>query len=151
MKINGRPKVDIRLQVGVTVRQLLCRVRPTRILSHVKSGLLRRITGITFLILIVFLWIGCNHSQEKKEYYGNGNLKSDSIFNTASKSINVKDYYENGSIKDSYNVTNGLKQGGYFHFKDDQKRYKVAGYFYNGKFLGSTFIFKNQELYIRHN
>jgi hypothetical protein len=110
---------------------------------------------IIIYMFIVFFISACDNNL-KKEYYDNGNLKSQIHYNSLGEMDGVvKHYYKNGKVSKEIFYTNGKKNGKYTEFyKSGEVKYKTFfkndeqdGYFYeyyeDGNIMKKAFYKKN--------
>ncbi len=69
---------------------------------------------ILFLGLFSFVFYSCANGQVKKEYWENGNLKTETRYKDDLKSGEERNYYPDGGLKEIITYKNGKQDGPYF-------------------------------------
>ncbi|MEO8962192.1 MAG: hypothetical protein ABI325_09935 [Ginsengibacter sp.] len=85
------------------------------------------------LSLLIFTSCGSHETNDKRQYYSNGEIKSGYLPNGAQKNTLEILYYKNGNLKSITNYINSLKEGEQLNFYES-----------NGK-LESKVTFKNDS------
>lgn len=92
------------------------------------------------IVIVFFVFFGCNDSQIKKVYYDNGNIKEYIPIENNSINGELITYYENGRVNKKSKYKNDKKNGLSEHFYENGLR-KYKADFVDGKQEGWTYFY----------
>lgn len=101
------------------------------------------------IVLILAFFSSLNSAQQViKEYYPNGNVKSEITFSDSIRNGEARFYYENGNIKEERNYVNGRVDGLVKYYNEDGIIQEMI-YLENGKREGPSTVFDEKGDYLK--